>query len=64
MKFCRDHGVAQLVRSPEELAGIVTEWRKRPELPAAIRRAMLRCLSPVSPERYCEDDRRSRCQSR
>jgi len=40
VKFCREHGVAQLVRSPEELAGIVTEWRKRPELTEAIRRAM------------------------
>ncbi len=47
VKFCRDHGVAQLVRSPEELAGIVTEWRKRPELPSAIRQAMQRAC-PVS----------------
>jgi processive 1,2-diacylglycerol beta-glucosyltransferase len=49
VKFCRDHGVAQLVRSPEELAGIVTEWRKRPELPAAIRRAMKRTCPPLHP---------------
>jgi processive 1,2-diacylglycerol beta-glucosyltransferase len=49
VKFCRDHGVAQLVRSPEELAGIVTEWRKRPELPAAIRRAMQRTCPPLRP---------------
>jgi len=49
VKFCRDHGVAQLVRSPEELAGIVTEWRKRPELPAAIRRAMHRASPPFHP---------------
>jgi processive 1,2-diacylglycerol beta-glucosyltransferase len=49
VKFCRDHGVAQLVRSPEELAGIVTEWRKRPELPAAIRRAMQRACPPFHP---------------
>jgi processive 1,2-diacylglycerol beta-glucosyltransferase len=51
VKFCREHGVAQLVRSPEELAGIVTEWRKRPELPAAIRRAMQR----VCPRFYPSD---------
>ena len=49
VKFCRDHGVAQLVRSPEELAGIVTEWRKRPELPAAIHRAMQRACPPLHP---------------
>jgi len=49
VKFCRDHGVAQLVRSPEELAGIVTEWRTRPELPAAIRRAMQRACPPLHP---------------
>ncbi len=49
VKFCRDHGVAQLVRSPEELAGIVTEWRKRPELPAAIRRAMQGVCPPFHP---------------
>ncbi len=64
VKFCRDHGVARLVRSPEELAGIVTEWRMRPELPAAIRQAMQTRLSSITPERYCPDDRRSRCQSR
>ncbi len=49
VKFCRSHGVAQLVRSPEELAGTVTEWRKRPELPAAIRRAMQRACPPFHP---------------
>lgn len=49
VKFCRDHGVAQLVRSPEELARIVTEWRKRPELPAAIRAAMKRACPPLHP---------------
>jgi processive 1,2-diacylglycerol beta-glucosyltransferase len=49
VKFCRDHGVAQLVRSPEELAGIVTEWRKRPELPAAIRQAMRRACPLFHP---------------
>lgn len=49
MKFCRDHGVAQLVRSPEELAGIVAEWRKRPELPASIRRAMKRACPSAHP---------------
>ena len=40
VKFCRNHGVAELVRSPGELAHIVADWRKRPELPAAIRLAM------------------------
>lgn len=49
VKFCRSHGVAQLVHSPEELAGIVTEWRNRPELPAAIRRAMQRACPPLHP---------------
>ncbi|HVM60018.1 MAG TPA: glycosyltransferase [Verrucomicrobiae bacterium] len=49
VRFSRDHGVAQLVRSPEELAGIVTEWRRRPELPAAIRRAMQRARPPFHP---------------
>ena len=49
VKFCRDHGVAQLVRSTEELAGIVNEWRKRPELPAAIRQAMQQACPPLHP---------------
>ena len=40
VEFCRRHGVAQLVRSPGELARIIAEWRKQPELPAAIQRAM------------------------
>jgi len=40
VKFCRKHSVAQLVRSPDQLAHVVAEWKKRPELPAAIRQAM------------------------
>jgi len=49
VKFCRDHGVAQLVRSPDELAGIVAEWKKRPELPAAIHRSMKKACPPPHP---------------
>jgi len=49
VKFCREHGVAQLVRSPEELAGIVAEWRKRPELPASIQRAMKKVCPAFHP---------------
>jgi processive 1,2-diacylglycerol beta-glucosyltransferase len=49
VKFCRNHGAAQLVRSPMELAGIVAEWKKRPELPAAIRQAMKSACPPSHP---------------
>ena len=49
VKFCREHGVAQLARSPEELASIVAEWRKRPELPASIHRAMKIACPPLHP---------------
>jgi processive 1,2-diacylglycerol beta-glucosyltransferase len=49
VKFCRDHGVAQLVRSPEELARTVAEWRKRPELPSSIHRAMKIACPPSHP---------------
>lgn len=49
VKFCREHGVAQLVRSPEELARTVAEWRNRPELPASIRRAMKITCPPSHP---------------
>ena len=49
VKFCREHGVAQLVRSPEELAGIVAEWKKRAEFPASIHRAMKRACPPFHP---------------
>ena len=49
VKFCRDHGVAQLVRSPEELARTVAEWRERPELPASIHRAMRIACPPSHP---------------
>src|SRR5580704_14087540 len=49
VKFCRNHGLAQLVRSPIELAGIVAEWKKRPELPAAIRQAMKSVCPPSHP---------------
>jgi hypothetical protein len=49
VKFCRNHGAAQLVRSPLELAGIVAEWKKRPELPASIRQAMKSARPPSHP---------------
>jgi processive 1,2-diacylglycerol beta-glucosyltransferase len=49
VKFCREHGVAQLVRSPEELARTIAEWRNRPELPASIRRAMKITSPPLHP---------------
>jgi len=48
-KFCREHGLAQLVRSPDDLARTVAEWRKRPELPAAIHRAMKVACPPSHP---------------
>jgi len=47
VEFCRRHGVAQLVRSPGELARVVADWKKQPALPAAIQRAMkAACPSP------------------
>ena len=49
VEFCRQHGVAQLVRSPSELARIVADWKKRPELPAAIQRAMKAACPPPHP---------------
>ncbi len=49
VRFCREHGVAQLVRSPEELAGIVAQWQKRSELPAFIHRAMKIACPPSHP---------------
>ena len=49
VKFCRKHGVAQLVRSPKELAQLVAEWKKRPELSAAIRQAMKSACPPSYP---------------
>jgi processive 1,2-diacylglycerol beta-glucosyltransferase len=49
VKFCRDHGVAQLVQSPEELARTVAQWRKRPELPASIHREMKSACPPSHP---------------
>jgi processive 1,2-diacylglycerol beta-glucosyltransferase len=49
VKYCRKHGLAQLIRSPEELARIVEQWRQRPELPAAIRLAMKTARPPLHP---------------
>ena len=49
VKFCRKHGVAQLIRSPDELAQVVAQWRKRPELPATIRQAMKVACPPLHP---------------
>jgi processive 1,2-diacylglycerol beta-glucosyltransferase len=49
VKFCREHGLAQLIRSPEELARIVEQWRERPELPATIRLAMKVACPPLHP---------------
>jgi processive 1,2-diacylglycerol beta-glucosyltransferase len=49
VKFCRKHGLAELVRSPEELAQIVAQWRKHPELPAMIRQAMKAACPPLHP---------------
>jgi processive 1,2-diacylglycerol beta-glucosyltransferase len=50
VKFCRRHGAAKLVRRPEELAYIVADWKKRPELPAAIRQAMKLACPPSRPQ--------------
>ena len=49
VKFCREHGLAELIRSPEELARIVAQWREQPELPAAIRQAMKVACPPLHP---------------
>jgi processive 1,2-diacylglycerol beta-glucosyltransferase len=49
VKFCREHKVAQLIRSPDELAKTIAEWRKRPELPAGIRQAMKAACPPSHP---------------
>ena len=49
VKFCRNHNVAQLIRSPGELAKTIAEWKKRPELPAGIRRAMKKTCPPSLP---------------
>jgi processive 1,2-diacylglycerol beta-glucosyltransferase len=49
VKFCREHGLAQLIRSPDELARTVAQWRERPELPAAIRQAMKKACPPMHP---------------
>lgn len=49
VKFCRQHHVAQLIRSPGELAKTIAEWKKRPELPARIRQAMKATCPPAHP---------------
>ena len=49
VKFCRKHRLAELIRSPEELARIVEQWRERPELPATIRLAMKTACPPHHP---------------
>ena len=49
VKFCRKHGVAQLVRSPDELTATVAKWRKQPELTATIRQAMKNACPPSHP---------------
>ena len=49
VNFCRKHHVAQLIRSPGELAKTIAEWKKLPELPAAIRRAMKKTCPPSHP---------------
>jgi len=49
VKFCQKHHVAQLIRTPGELAKTVAEWRKRPELPGGIRRAMKPACPPSHP---------------
>jgi processive 1,2-diacylglycerol beta-glucosyltransferase len=49
VKFCREHGVAQLIRSPNDLARTVANWREHPELPATIRLAMKKASPPMHP---------------
>lgn len=49
VKFCREHGLAQLIRSPDELAQTVAQWREQPERPAAIRQAMKKACPPMHP---------------
>jgi hypothetical protein len=49
VKFCRQHKVAQLIRSPSELAKTIAEWKQRPELPERIRQAMKEACPPSHP---------------
>jgi processive 1,2-diacylglycerol beta-glucosyltransferase len=49
VKFCRGHGLAKLIRSPDELARTVALWRRQPEIPAAIRQAMKKACPPMHP---------------
>jgi UDP-N-acetylglucosamine:LPS N-acetylglucosamine transferase len=49
VKFCREHGLAQLIRSPNDLARTVENWREHPELPAAIRQSMKKTSPSMHP---------------
>jgi processive 1,2-diacylglycerol beta-glucosyltransferase len=49
VKFCREHKVAQLIRSPAELARTIAAWKEYPELPEGIRRAMKEACPPSHP---------------
>ncbi|MBI5683453.1 MAG: UDP-N-acetylglucosamine--LPS N-acetylglucosamine transferase [Verrucomicrobia bacterium] len=40
VKFCRKHGIAEVIRRPDDLARIATEWKANPALPETMRQRM------------------------
>jgi len=49
VKYCRQHGLAEEVRNPDYLVRLVGQWKRHPELPAAIRQAMKEACPPSHP---------------
>jgi processive 1,2-diacylglycerol beta-glucosyltransferase len=49
VKFCRRHAIAEEVYNPDSLVRLVSRWKRLPELPAAIRRAMKQACPPSHP---------------
>jgi len=49
VKFCRKNGVAELIRRPSKLAHTILKWKRRPEVPLAIRQSMRKVCPALHP---------------
>ncbi|MBI5394778.1 MAG: UDP-N-acetylglucosamine--LPS N-acetylglucosamine transferase [Verrucomicrobia bacterium] len=49
VKFCRKHGLGEIIRRPDDLARRVARWKENAELPAGIRQRMAAACPPGGP---------------
>ena len=52
VKFCRRHGLGELLRRPDDLARFVAAWRVKPSLLAEVRQRMQAACPPSDPREF------------